>query len=108
MQKDVLKKAEKSEKRLFVYTYKDDKTSFTSELSNETIYRHPDKIILIGREKNEEIKCSLRSAKTILPPLVEKALLGLGGYGGGHEMACGLNIKKKDFGEFVKRLNGMV
>src|SRR3989338_4100595 len=108
MIKDVLKKAEKSDERLFVYTYKDDKTSFTSELSNESIYRFPEKIILIGREKNEDMKCSLRSAKTILPPLVEKALIGLDGYGGGHEMACGLNIKTKDFDEFVKKLKGMI
>ena len=103
-----MKKLEKSDEKMFVYTYKDDKTSFTSELSNEAIYRHPDKIVLIGREKNEEMKCSLRSAKTILPPLVEKALIGLDGYGGGHEMACGLNIKTKDFDEFVKRLREMV
>lgn len=108
MLKDVLKKAEKSDEKFFVYAYKDDKTSFTSELSNEAIYRYPDKIILIGREKNEDMKCSLRSAKTILPPLVEKALIGLDGYGGGHEMACGLNIKTKDFEEFVKRFKGMV
>ena len=108
MLKDVLKKAEKSDEKLFVYAYKDDKTSFTSELSNESIYRFPEKIILIGREKNEDMKCSLRSAKTILPPLVEKALIGLDGYGGGHEMACGLNIKTKDFDEFVKRLKGMI
>jgi single-stranded DNA-specific DHH superfamily exonuclease len=106
--KDVMQKLEKSDEKLFVYAYKDDKTSFTSELSNEAIYGHPDKIILIAREKNEEMKCSLRSAKTILPPLVEKALMGLEGYGGGHEMACGLNIKTRDFDEFLRRFKGML
>ena len=106
--KDVLKTAEKIKDKLVVFAYKDDKTSFTSDLSNEAIYRFPDKIILIAREKNDEMKCSLRSSKIILPILVEKALAGLDGYGGGHEHACGLNIKKHDFDEFVGRVRGMV
>ena len=106
--KDVLKTAEKTKDKLVVFIYKDDKTSFTSDLGNEMIYRHPDKIILIGREKNEEMKCSLRSSKIVLPPMIEKALIGLGGYGGGHEHACGLNVKTRDFDEFVKRFKEMI
>ena len=106
--KDVLRTVEKSAHNLAVFTYKDDKSSFTSDLSNEAIYRHPDKVILIAREKNDEMKCSLRSAKIILPPLIEKALAGLDGYGGGHEHACGLNIKTHHFEEFVKRFKEMV
>ena len=106
--KDVLKTAEKTKDKLVIFNYKDDKTSFTSDLSNEAIYKFPDKIILIAREKNDEMKCSLRSSKTILPVLIEKCLVGLDGYGGGHELACGLNIKTKDFEEFVERLKGMV
>ena len=106
--KDALKTVERSAGNLAVFTYKDDKTSFTSDLGNEAIYRFPDKIILIAREKNDEMKCSLRSSKIILPILVEKALTGLDGYGGGHEHACGLNIKTRDFEEFVKRFSGMV
>lgn len=101
--KDILKDLEKTEDRLFVYTYKDDKSSFTSDLSNEAIYRCPNKIILIGREKNDEMKCSLRASKAVLPPLIEEALAGLNGYGGGHEHACGMNIKTADFEEFLKR-----
>ena len=99
---------EKTKDKLVIYTYKDDKTSFTSDLSNEAIYKFPNKIILIAREKNDEMKCSLRSSKIILPKLIEKALVGLDGYGGGHEHACGLNIKKRDFDEFVERLKGMI
>ena len=95
--KDVLKTAEKTKDNLVIFTYKEDKTSFTSDLSNEAIYRFPDKIILIAREKNDEMKCSLRSSKIILPPLIEKALAGLEGYGGGHEHACGLNVKTHHF-----------
>jgi len=106
--KDVLKTAEKTKDNLVIFTYKEDKTSFTSDLSNEAIYRFPDKIILIAREKNDEMKCSLRSSKIILPPLIEKALAGLEGYGGGHEHACGLNVKTHHFEEFVRRLKGMI
>ena len=106
--KDVLKTAEKTKDNLVIFTYKDDKTSFTSDLGNEAIYKYPTKIILIAREKNDEMKCSLRSSKIILPPMIEKALVGLEGYGGGHENACGLNIKTRDFEEFVKRFKGMI
>ena len=105
---DVLKTAEKTEDKLVIFTYKDDRSSFTSDLSNEAIYRFPDKVILIGREKNDEMKCSLRSSKTILPILIEKALIGLEGYGGGHEHACGLNIKTADFDEFLRRFKEMI
>src|SRR3989338_8771181 len=105
---DVLKTAEKAKDNLVIFTYKDDKSSFTSDLSNEAIYKYPNKIILIAREKNDEMKCSLRSSKIILPPLIEKALIGLNGYGGGHEHACGLNVKTADFEEFVKRFKEMI
>ena len=100
--------ANKTSEKVVFFAYKDDKTSFTSDLGNEAIYRFPDKIILIAREKNDEMKCSLRSSKIILPPLVEKALAGLDGYGGGHENACGLNIKTADFWEFglVSQIDG--
>ncbi len=106
--KEVLHEAEKSQEKIVVYKYKDDRSSFTSDLSNEAVYRHPDKVILIAREKNDEMKCSLRSGKAVLPPMIEKALAGLEGYGGGHEHACGLNIKTRDFEEFVRRLKDMI
>ena len=105
---DVLKTADKTNDKIVIFKYKDDRSSFTSDLSNEAIYRFPEKIILIAREKNDEMKCSLRSSKIILPPIINKALVGLEGYGGGHENACGLNIKTRDFEEFVERLKGMI
>lgn len=106
--KEVLETAQNTDEKLAIYKYADDKTSFTSELSNEAIYRFPDKIIMIAREKNDEMKCSMRSSKLILPPLVEKCLVGLEGYGGGHEHACGLNIKTRDFEEFLRRFREMI
>jgi len=106
--KDVLQNVKKTTDKLVLFTYKDDKSSFTSDLSNEAIYRHPDKTILIAREKNDEMKCSIRTTKIIMPPIIEKALVGLNGYGGGHEYACGLNIKTADFEEFVRRFREMI
>ena len=106
--KEVMQLAKKTSDKLIFFAYKDDKTSFTSDLSNEAIHFYPDNVILIGREKNDEMKCSIRSTNLILPPLIEKALVGLQGYGGGHEHACGLNIKTSDFEEFMKRFRKMV
>jgi single-stranded DNA-specific DHH superfamily exonuclease len=90
--------------RLLIYRYTDDKMSFSSDLANEMIYRYPDKIVIMGREKSGEVKCSLRSNDTILPPRITKALTGLHGYGGGHEYASGAVIKAEDFPQFIENL----
>jgi len=89
---------------LFVFNYHSDTVSLTKELSNEIQHNAKDKTILICREKSGEMKCSLRSQKHLLPPILEKCLLGLEGYGGGHEHACGTVVKKEDFPEFITRL----
>jgi len=108
LQKEISEAFANSKEKLIVFKYAEDRTSFTSELSNEMIYLHPEKIVLVAREKNEEMKCSLRSAKIVLPPLINKAMAGLNGYGGGHEHACGINISKYNFEEFVERLRKAV
>src|SRR3989344_1289053 len=50
-------------------------TSFTSDLSNELMYRFPDKLIMVCRKKNGEFKMSLRSYKVDLNKAVEAALV---------------------------------
>ncbi len=90
---------------LIVFIYSDDTLSLTKDLANEVLYRHNDKIIVLGREKSGEMRCSLRSGpKTILLPLLQKALIGVEGYGGGHEHAVGAGIKKEDFVRFLDNL----
>jgi single-stranded DNA-specific DHH superfamily exonuclease len=89
---------------LIVHTYSESKTSLTSDLSNEILYNNPEKFIIICRENNGEMKCSLRSSKYEVLPILKKALKGLEGFGGGHEHACGCNVKKKDFSEFIDRI----
>jgi single-stranded DNA-specific DHH superfamily exonuclease len=100
----LLKKAleikEKGNVLLFYYLH--GKISFTKDLSNELIHRFPGKIIIVAREKSDEVKLSLRSAKINLLPLLENALKNAEGFGGGHEFACGANIKKKDFDKFIE------
>jgi hypothetical protein len=101
-------KLAKSQGQLVVYIYPDNKMSFTGDLSNELIYNFPDKIILVGRFKNGEMKCSLRSARLKLEPILKKALEGIDGYGGGHEMACGACIKKKDWERFIENFQKLL
>ena len=100
--KDALKK--KPDNGFFIFIYHDDMMSFTSELSNEMMYKFPDKVVIVGREKSGEIKMSIRTEHKLIPEALERALQGLDGYGGGHEHACGANVNKEDFDEFVKRL----
>jgi single-stranded DNA-specific DHH superfamily exonuclease len=91
--------------KLIIFIYSADRMSFTKELSNEILYRFPKKVILIAREKSGEMKCSLRSPPNVLlPPILQKALFTVQGYGGGHEHACGAVIKKEDFPQFIENL----
>ncbi|MBW2996482.1 DHH family phosphoesterase [Candidatus Woesearchaeota archaeon] len=104
--KQLLDKAlkQKPKNKILLFEYSHAKISLTKDLANELLHRFPDKIIIIAREKADEMKISLRSKKVILPGILEKALVGVEGFGGGHEHACGANIKKKDFERFVKAI----
>lgn len=94
----------KSKDKILLFTYSENKTSFSGELATEAIYRNPDKVIIICREKSGEMRCSLRTSKKPLLPMIKKALIGINGYGGGHEYACGAGIKKEDFKRFVENI----
>jgi single-stranded DNA-specific DHH superfamily exonuclease len=94
--------------RFLVYRYTDDKMSFSSDLANEMIYRYPDRIVIMGREKSGEVKCSMRTNDVILPPLIMKAMNGCQGYGGGHEHASGAVVKAEDFPRFMENLRNEV
>ncbi|MCX6710450.1 MAG: DHHA1 domain-containing protein [Candidatus Woesearchaeota archaeon] len=99
--KDILK--HHSNDKMIIYTYPGQKMSFTGELSNEMLYRFPDRINIIGRNRGGTLKCSIRSSNGKLPETIKKCLVGLDGYGGGHENACGLCVKEKDFETFISR-----
>ena len=99
-----LAKTEASRKKMLVFTYTDAKTSFTKELANELCFLYPKKLIIVAREKGEELKMSLRGAKFNIPQILEKALINVRGYGGGHEHACGGCVAKEDFERFIENL----
>ncbi|MDD5133112.1 MAG: DHH family phosphoesterase [Candidatus Nanoarchaeia archaeon] len=96
------------DKRILLFIYPSAKTSFTTELSNELLYKYPDRLIIIGREKGDEIKMSLRSSKLILPGIIEKALVNVKGYGGGHDYACGSSVAKEDFPIFIDNIKNQI
>lgn len=103
LMKDVMRN--KGKGRLMVYTYQEDTMSFTGDISNELLHKFPEKIIIIAREKSGEMKTSLRAKKGVkLNQMIGRALVGIEGYGGGHENACGACIKVEDWKRFLENL----
>ena len=92
---------QKPEEKILLFVYLHGNISFTKDIANELLHRFPDKIILIAREKTGEMKISLRSKHLNIKPILEKALQGIEGYGGGHEHACGTNIDGDDYRQFI-------
>ncbi|MBW3013368.1 DHH family phosphoesterase [Candidatus Woesearchaeota archaeon] len=107
---EILKEADnvKPAGKLYVFIYKSGKISVTKDLANELAYKYPKKLVIVGREKSGEIKMSLRYDQKSLPPILEKILVGLKGYGGGHPTTCGACIAVDDFPEFLKRLENEI
>jgi len=98
-------------KKIFLYTYTLKDSSYTTILANELIYKNPDKVVVIAREKDGRMKMSLRSyykGDIILPKLIDKAILGLNGKSGGHDHACGGEIDKEDFKTFIDKLEHLL
>ena len=93
---------------IVLFSYHEKSTSFTSDLSNELLFKFPNKVILICREKSGEMKCSMRGAAYDLPQLIHSSLEGLDGYGGGHKHACGVCVKVKDFPTFLERVEKQI
>jgi single-stranded DNA-specific DHH superfamily exonuclease len=97
----LLKEAKKQVNRsnILLFFYLDNQWSFTPNLANELTSLYPKKVIVIGRKKSGSVKCSLRAQFPILES-VEKALIGIEGYGGGHYNACGAVVKEDDWDRF--------
>lgn len=95
----------KQKGKLLIFIYPSKEFSFTAELSNELLAKSKKEIFIIGRKKENEISFSIRSkadSKYILPPIIEKSLQGIRGYGGGHPHACGTNIAVEDYEKFIE------
>lgn len=98
----------KTEDDFLIFVYPSKKTSFTGELSNELLFKFPKKYVIVGREKDDRIKMGLRSSKKPIQKALEKALVGIDGYGGGHEKACGANVAKEDFNQFIENFKRFI
>ncbi len=105
---EILSGVKATKSKVLLYSYDPNKTSFTSELSNELLYKYPDKLIIIARERFDEMKCSLRASNIKVAKILKKALEDVEGYGGGHEHACGACIKTKDFEKFVNNIKELL
>lgn len=103
---ELLAKAEKhkTEDEFLIFIYPSKKLSLTAGICNELIEKHPDKIVVVGREKDGEIRMGIRSREKRIDQALQKALIGIRGYGGGHGFACGGNVKKEDFQKFIEQL----
>lgn len=101
---ELLKKALKTKPdgKLLLFEYKAGKISLTKDVANELLHRFPDNITIIAREKGDEMKMSIRSKTIVLNKILIEALQDVTGYGGGHEFACGANVKITDFKKFIE------
>jgi single-stranded DNA-specific DHH superfamily exonuclease len=98
-----IQKQKPTRDKLFILELPKTKNSYTSTVSNYVIYKHPKKIIIIIRKKEDRIMMSLRSHKINIRDPLTKALEGLDGFGGGHENACGASINIGQFEEFIQK-----
>lgn len=103
-------RVEVTDSPIIFFKYTDNKLAISSMLSNEILFEHPEKVIIIAREKADELMLSIRSSKVNVERLLSKSLEGVDGSGGGHDNACGACIKKADFelfkDNFEKNLKG--
>lgn len=97
-----------NDEKIIIYFYDDDKISFTSDLSNELLHKFPEKVIMVGRKKDDLYKMSLRSTQHDLPIILNKSLVGIDGYGGGHKNACGCVVNENDFEKFLDKFKGFI
>ena len=92
------------EENFVLLKYFGNKMALSSDLSNELLYKHMDKLILIARERNDKVIMSLRSKKHNLPKILDEILPRHGGLGGGHKNACGASIPSESFEGFLEDL----
>ncbi len=104
---DAIKSVDDS--KVLVYTYSNSQTSVTSYLSNELLYRFPEKVIVVGRCNNEAYRCSLRSSPSCdLRAIINSFIDEIDGQAGGHAQALGANIASHDFIHFIEELKKRV
>lgn len=81
------------------------KYSFSSELSNEIVFKNPDKLVVVCTEAEENYRCSLRSEKHMVINILNETLKEVPtAAGGGHDHACGAHVSTEQFNDFITSL----
>jgi len=107
--KETIKKATelKSKDGFLLVNHPITKHAFTAELANELCFKEK-KIIMVVREDRDRMKMSIRSPSKNIQKVLEEAIIGIDGHGGGHELACGANISEKDFPDFLEKFKKLI
>ncbi len=92
---------EADDKNLLYFQYAGD-LSISADLANELIYFYPEKKIVVVFIKEDKANLSLRGKK--IRDILNKAMKGIEGSGGGHEDACGGTINAKDLEKFKSNI----
>lgn len=101
---ELLKKAGDNDDPILIMEYREHNFSYSSELSNESLFLFPHKkMIIIARRSSDRYRCSLRSnvdTHIDIPQLLDIAFSRVHGSGGGHYHSCGCWVALDDFEEF--------
>ena len=92
---------ENFKEKIFFSEYVADMISLTSAVSNELLYRYPDKVLIIARLNAGSLKGSIRSEGIPIRDVLLETLEDISGYGGGHEVACGFCIDAGEKDKFI-------
>ncbi len=96
------KELAKIHRKLLFFQYGGD-LSLSSEISNELIYRFPDRIIVVAYIRGSKANISIRGNINIRD-LTTKALENIESTCGGHEKACGATAQVEDLPRFRENL----
>lgn len=99
-------KTKTTDSKILFYEYKSE-NGFTKTLSEQLCYENKNipVIAVCFKKKGKQIyNCSFRGNNYIVNSLVEKALEGLDGVGGGHPYAAGMRVAEKDFETFKNNI----
>ncbi|RJQ15907.1 hypothetical protein C4573_07185 [Candidatus Woesearchaeota archaeon] len=93
-----------ADETFIVFYYQEKQYSFTADISNYLVAHYPKSFIIVVRQKDDEYRCSLRGSTYNVLDILKKSLVGIEGYGGGHEHASGCCIKTHDFPKFLDNI----
>ncbi|MFH1325450.1 MAG: DHHA1 domain-containing protein [archaeon] len=99
-------KMARNDKKILFFKYSGD-LSISSDLSNELMYRFPEKVIVVAYISGVKANISVRGKK--IREKVLKVIRDLeNASGGGHEDAVGAQVRAEDLDNFKKRLEEII